>query len=357
MRMSPSRRPAWRHLARARGGNVAMIFALTLGGLVLATGSAVDMTRGVDMRTQLQAAADGAALAGAAAYVNSGSATTGKTVATNYIRHAVAALPPNTGVSYTVTTGTVSSGDATHGYTVTVTAKTAVRTTLLSLVTGTVAEAVTAEAENPIVTFSVNFGNFVSSAWDNNQIYYYPMPANGKPSAIPSGGGKPSGGVLLYNNVNPPPSSPISVSLTASQKIGFALENTTSTRYSGDNYGCNQYGSCYGHTQWFYSELNPPSQDAYTGITDNRSMQVYPQSSGQAVPAEVVGATFTTPFAYATPSCSQIAGKTLWYYWNDMGGNPDDLDYNDMQYSFSCANASGSGGSGSAAPTSVVLIK
>ncbi|MGC8469843.1 MAG: pilus assembly protein TadG-related protein [Acetobacteraceae bacterium] len=353
--LRPGRAGWLRRLRRARGGNVAMIFALTAGALVVATGAGVDMTRGVDVHSELQSIADAAALAGASAYVNSGAASTAQTVATDYMNNAIATLPPNGGVSFTVTTGTIPASGTATGYTVTVQASTSVATTLLSMVAGSVPVAVSSEAENPVVTFSVNFGNFVSSAWDNNSIYYYLMPSKG--SAIPTSGGAPSGAVLLYDNKNALPSKPISVTLTASQKIGFALQNVTSTRYQGDNYGCNQYGACYGSTQWFYSELNPPSQDAYPGITNNRSLQVYTQAPGQAVPNEVIGATFTTPFAYATPTCSQLGTQTAWFYWNDMGGGTDDLDYNDMEYSFSCASPSGGSGGSGTGPTSVVLIK
>jgi hypothetical protein len=61
--------------------------------------------------------------------------------------------------------------------------------------------------------------------------------------------------------------------------------------------------------------------------------------------------------ANAQVSCSQRAGQTIGFFWNDMGGPSDDLDYNDAQYKFSCASSSGSSGSGSGGPTSVVLIQ
>jgi len=36
------------------------------------------------------------------------------------------------------------------------------------------------------------------------------------------------------------------------------------------------------------------------------------------------------------PTCSQLGGHTVRYYWNDMGGNPDGQDYNDAEFNFSC---------------------
>ncbi len=39
---------------------------------------------------------------------------------------------------------------------------------------------------------------------------------------------------------------------------------------------------------------------------------------------------------YANLTCAQMAGRTFIYWWNDMGGNPDDKDYNDMWFEVSC---------------------
>jgi hypothetical protein len=43
--------------------------------------------------------------------------------------------------------------------------------------------------------------------------------------------------------------------------------------------------------------------------------------------------------SYAYPSCSQINGQYLTFYWNDMGGNPDDKDYNDAEITLSCTGS------------------
>lgn len=55
--------PPWRLLARDQSGNVAMIWALTMVGLLGTVGLGVDMTRAHSARQQLQMAADGAVLA------------------------------------------------------------------------------------------------------------------------------------------------------------------------------------------------------------------------------------------------------------------------------------------------------
>jgi hypothetical protein len=51
----------------------------------------------------------------------------------------------------------------------------------------------------------------------------------------------------------------------------------------------------------------------------------------------------TSVLTNADPSCSDLSGNSYKYYWNDMGGTTDDLDYNDMEYTFSCSGGSGSG--------------
>ncbi len=40
--------------------------------------------------------------------------------------------------------------------------------------------------------------------------------------------------------------------------------------------------------------------------------------------------------ALANLSCNQIGGRTLMYWWNDLGANPDDYDYRNLIYLLSC---------------------
>ncbi len=361
--LRPGRAGWLRRLHRARGGNVAMIFALTAGALVVATGAGVDMTRGVDVHSELQSIADAAALAGAAAYTSSGAASSAQTVATNYMNDAIATLPPNGGVQFTVTTGTLSSGGSTTGYTVSVTASTSMSTSLLAMVTGSVPVAVTSVAENPVVSFTADFSGWFSSAYDSNTVYYYLLPSNGS---------LPSSTALhkLYSNTSSS-STATTVTVTASQKVGFALGNVTGGRIG---YGTNGYGAAQGSTHMFYSQLWPPSRQAYpsgqwfsganngppnnfaTYPSTDCSLQVFadPQKTYTNTPP-VQGQCLSTPSAYMTPSCSQLNGQIMRYAWNDMGGGTDDQDYNDSMYDFYCGGMGG-GGSGSG-PTSVVLIK
>lgn len=42
--------------------------------------------------------------------------------------------------------------------------------------------------------------------------------------------------------------------------------------------------------------------------------------------------------ALANLSCNQIGGRTLMYWWNDLGANPDDYDYRNLTYLVSCVS-------------------
>ena len=75
---------------RDRGG----VFALWVGAmaipLMLLAGAGLDLMRAVNLRAQLQAAVDSAALAGATAYTSSSTSSTATTVAQNYMIGAIA---------------------------------------------------------------------------------------------------------------------------------------------------------------------------------------------------------------------------------------------------------------------------
>lgn len=64
---------------------------------------------------------------------------------------------------------------------------------------------------------------------------------------------------------------------------------------------------------------NPPTQPPYPGVclsaTDGRS-----------------------GYKYANLSCSQIAGRTFMYWWNDMGASRDDFDYKNLYFTLTCSN-------------------
>lgn len=128
-------------LTRDTRAGVAVLLAVSLLALATATGVALDFARGLNFKTGLQGAIDSAALAGATEYLNTGSATQAATVARNYVNTAIAALPPNNGVSTNVATAISGSN-----YNVTVTASGSINTSFVGVLEPRLPVSVTATA-------------------------------------------------------------------------------------------------------------------------------------------------------------------------------------------------------------------
>ncbi len=47
---------------------------------------------------------------------------------------------------------------------------------------------------------------------------------------------------------------------------------------------------------------------------------------------------FRSGSQYANLSCTQIAGRTFMYWWNDMGAHTDDKDYKNLYFTLTCSN-------------------
>jgi Flp pilus assembly protein TadG len=348
-------RQAGARFFKARSGAVSVMFAVSLLALVPAIGIAVDYARVVQFKTALQNAADNAALAGASAYTGASLATTGQTTAATYMTKSIATLPANNGVtSPTPTTSTVTYNSAVTGYTVTVAATGSISTTFMSPVMASMTASVTATAENPIRTVTINSNSLQTSsdAADHNIVYMYAVPLD---NSVPT----TSNLKLIYDNDPKQASSnPSSVTLTvaASQNVGFALKNVTGG-LSG--YGKNGYGGAQGSTHWMYSHLSPPSSKAYTSVTQNCLIETKDTTSNtnDLGSAPSSGSCFSkTPGQYTQNlalDCTKNAGKVIRYYWNDMGGTSDDHDYNDAAYNVTCPTD----GIDPNGPTGVALIR
>jgi len=352
------------HILCDRRGNVAVSFALMCMPITLTVGGAIDYSRAVHFKAEVQGVVDSAALAGATAYVNASSQTLATSVVSEFMNAGIAKLPANNGVSFaTPTMNIVLVGGQPDAYQVTVNAIANVRTTFLGILMPSIAISASATAENPVVSAAANFSGFSSSAWDKNTVYWYPIPPGSSNTYVPPN----SALVAIWSNAGGVTAAPANVA--ASQKIGFALVNITGGL--GGNYGANQYGGAYLSTHTFYSSLPNPSSsvNGYNATNDasdpnsvngntgnNCSLQTAVVPSSGTAPAVSAGSCFApTTFQYMAPTCSQLGGHTVRYYWNDMGGNPDDKDYNDAEFNFSCgANASGLGANG---PQNVVLIQ
>jgi Flp pilus assembly protein TadG len=345
-------------LPRDRRGAIALTFGFALVPILLGVGSGVDIPRGVQVKRVLQAAADSAALAGASAYANGDSAPNASIAAANDLSLNALPLPdgapnPTTTISEQSTNGTVS------GYTVSVSATTQMPTTFMSLFVSSVPVTASATAVKPVSTVTLDgsgiIDNFKSSACDLNTIYYYLTSDN---NTIPNPSSFTSSQLVAINGSSSNPAVPFTASAT--QKIGFALQNVTGGRCA---YGSNQYGAPQGNTNWFFSNAWPPANNPYNSAT----YQAVPNNRGfystitiipNAVLAPPVGGVgFSTAPTYPTVTCRQIGSQCVNYYWNDMGGTTDDLDYNDMDYTFNCTPVGGNGnGNGTVATVQPVYL-
>jgi Flp pilus assembly protein TadG len=332
-----------------RRAGVALLTALALVPMVLAAGVAVDLSRVTSFRTALQAAADQAALAGAAADNSSGQATAAVAVANAYMTQAEAGLPANNGVTVTVVSGTSpGAGGTTAGYTISVTASASVPTTLMSLVTPAVSTSVTASALNPAVTLNPGGVSVGNTTQDSNTVYWYvvhqdgSLPAAGDLHQMAAAG---SGGTVSS-----------AITATAGDRIGFALCDHHNPTGESDQQT----------TTWTYSQDQSDGSDM--GQSCALRTVVRGDDQGDDAP-DAPSSCPTATQAQAVLNCQQVPGQTVYYYWNDSNSHRwDDQEgdnshwddgegeqsFNAARYNVTCpappsASASASGAAASAA--------
>ena len=338
---------AWRRaraFLRDRRGGVALWVGLSAVPLLFLAGAGLDLSRTFNQQTQIQGAVDAAALAGASAYVSSTSVGTARAAATNYMNQ-FKASSGLTSLTFTVTPGTVTSGSSVTLYKMTVSASATILNTLMAMAKNANPINVTATAQNPVYNITINLAGFSSSASDLDAVSYYVVPADNSVPPL-------SATTQIFSNASGSSNASVTVQLTASQKLGFMLTNTTggnsqtvcavvlfikTCRTVSDGYGYNQYGGAQGSVHYFYSHLSPPSQAAYPWVTQNCSLQV---TTGSVSPGS--GSCYGSLPTYATVNCVKASGLTLNYSWNDMGGPIDDRDYNDADYTVTCSKVDGS---------------
>jgi Flp pilus assembly protein TadG len=354
-----------KRLAGSRRGAIGVAMALLVVPALMVIGAAVDYARLEQFKTQLQATVDSAALSGAAAYVDSTQNSTAITVAQNYVSSNITMLPPHIGaVTSSVTAAQITTG-VNQGYSVTVNATATIGTTFMRMLTPTLTVSASAMAVNPVVQITMSAGNFKSDAGDGNTLWYWLISPN-SPNAVPDVTKFTSVQKLASNLTSN--NTSITFTATATQKIGIALQNVTGER---SDYGCTQYqtapttrekvngkyeevaGSCEGSTQWFFSNIFPPSDTTYNVSTIDTGYQPEPNNCSlqtalttqapTVLTPPISGQCFTALPTNSSPSCSALNGQYLTFYWNDMGGNPDDYDYNDAEITINCSGISGSG--------------
>jgi Flp pilus assembly protein TadG len=315
-------------------GTFAVWFGVMLVPVLLIAGGGLDMMRAVQLRSELQAAADSAALAGASVYVSATASSTAQATATRFMANAIARMPYASNATFTVTPSAANSAV----YSVAVAAQTRVPNSILSMVSSESAVTVMSEARSAGYKLAFSLSSFASNSADANSIYWYVVPAN---NGIPSS----SDLNLLFSNTAGNSSKDISAIIGTGQKIGFALQNVTGGISS---YGRNGYGAAAGSSHIFYSHLVPPSSAAYTLQLFNCSLQTTTQGGLLSNGFCSLGAP-----SNATVNCNLTPGRKITYKWNDMGGPVDDKDYNDAVFNVTCPTSP----SGADASNSVVLTR
>ncbi len=121
-------------------GSMFVFMAISMLALGAATGVGVDFARALNFRSDLQGAADAAAIAGASVYLNAGYSSQATAAATDYMSNAVANLPTNNGVTSSIVLS------QTAPWTVTVKADATINSTFNGLFENNIPVSVTATA-------------------------------------------------------------------------------------------------------------------------------------------------------------------------------------------------------------------
>ena len=333
---SRSLREAASRLQQDCSGVFAVWLGVMLVPILLLAGGGLDMMRAVQLRSELQAAADTAALAGASVYVSAATSSTAQAVTNRYMANAVARMPYAANVTYTAT----PSATSTAVYTMAVSAQAKIPNSIMAILSSETPITIASEARSAGYKLAFSLSSFASNAADADSIYWYVVPTDG---SVPDS----SALNLLFSNSSGGNTKDMSAIIGTGQKIGFALKNVTGGISS---YGRNGYGAAPNSTHMFYSHLSPPSSSAYALQLFNCNLQTSISGKTSSVNN---GSCSLGAASNSTINCSQLGGKTITYNWNDMGGTSDDRDYNDAVFNVSCPSSS----SGSQVTGGVVLTR
>lgn len=389
-------------LATERRGAIGMIMAVAAVPLVMSVAVGVDTARLVQAQKTLQGAADGAALAGAAVYLDDSSASNAQKVGTQYFNtFSQAATVSLSNLAVTPKNGQYNSSNPGHSVTVDATATMA--TTFLSVANiKTLALKAHAVASNPQVQPVVTLGSVGSTAADWNSAYMYAVPtgANGLPdyTQFPPLSEFYEIGSNCSSTYNSnwtsksacnggfgatKPSNQTFPKISGNQAIAFMFVNMNNGMFplGSPSYPGNQYGAKPGSYEIMTSawmSLPPPSPGpqgptyqtdnspaiikSLTGYTVSQPSTTYSSLNKSSTPncALIVqqidpnnipsdppnpGSCFSmsdtnSGVQFANLSCAQMAGRTFMYWWNDMGGSKDDFDYKNLYFTVKCVSGS-----------------
>ena len=136
--------------ANDRSGSVLIVFTLMFFVLALLTGAAIDVSRAVQVRSDLQSAADAAALAGVADFTNPVRAGHQQAIASDYMNASVLESGLND-VDFTVTPFPTKVDGVITAFNIRVAAKGRINTTFLSLLVDAIPVSVESTATIPAI--------------------------------------------------------------------------------------------------------------------------------------------------------------------------------------------------------------
>jgi Flp pilus assembly protein TadG len=341
--MMPIRYPRAASAARSLGrrkGATGILFALLLIPMVMSVGLAIDFGRVYLSFRMLQGVVDSTALAGASAYTDVGLEPRVTSVATSYFSKGITTLPSGLTISApTITTAASPVCSESGAYSVTASATAQVPMTFMSLAVKSIPVTAVATAKNPMVIFNLDFAkfNFDGTAIDADAIYWYRVPEDGSLPAL-------SDLQLVATNTSVSAASPSSqICTNSTQKIGFAMSNSP----GGNIHAAytNAYGGTFGNTYYYYSQIFPPTLQAYPHQATDCALEILalepdgstvpPFSSGHCITSEATAYSSLTP--QGVLNCIGLNGASMVFYWNDLGGPTDDIDYNDAVFTIQCA--------------------
>jgi hypothetical protein len=288
---------------------------------------------------------DSTALAGAAAYTDVGLEPRATGIANGYFAKGIATLSPGLTISGpTITTAVSPVCSASGAYSVTASATAMVPMTFMSLAVKSIPVTAVATARNPMVVFNMDFTkfNFDGTAIDFDAIYWYKVPEDGSLPAL-------SDLQLVATNATISADTASSqICTNSSQKIGFAMANSPAGNNPNGAH-TNDYGGMFGNTYYYYSQLFPPSLQAYPHQATDCALEIVTlQPDGTTVPPFTSGQCFAheaDAYSSIVPegvlNCIGLNGAAMVFHWNDMGdgGAHDDVDFNDAVFTIQCAAA------------------
>lgn len=314
------------------------MFAVLAVPLLLSVGVAIDFGRVHVATGAVQNIVDSAAMAGATVFSDESREQMAAAVARHYLDKGAATLPATIEIGSSAVTTQPEEGCAGNAAErITVSATATISTTFMSIAIPSVTVNVSATAAHPLVEFYLDVRHLNFGAADKVALWWYRVPPDGQPPT-------PANLELIIDNVTSGGLTAVKACVGPDQKIGFAFSDSVSGKYPCA-YGSNAYGGICPNTYYYYSTLSPPSRNAYPTWNYNSALQIVDVAADGSHPPPVTGVSlpinqpFNSVAATGSVSCNDLNGRSIYLYWNDMGGIIDDLDYDDGQISFGCSTA------------------